>query len=421
MSNLLIQLLISVLFSSSFVFTSAIYYPPPLYGQTSTYIDSKLYIFGGTILNINNSVTYNHEIFYLDLSSPFNTTSTYPWNNELTTLDISHIYASACVGGALQDNIFVFEGMPEILQKPDGTIAPLIYKFDSQQKTIDQPQLNVTVNILPPRRRSVQAICDSQGKMYIFDGIDDFTSNLKYIYSRMDIFNTIELLYGWSVGSVIQSGDARYGHSAVLLNNDGRIVYIGGRLISGDLLRMSDIYIYNTNLDQWEYQNAGGNVPGPRESHSSVITPDNRIIVYGGSQAVPQLAVLTVTNGNTFTWSTPEAANPIPELYSHSANLINSYYMFVTFGYLDSTNRRNSDIYILDTSNPQSYSWITSFDPNNPPNSTSSGPAVPTADDLAIQSRKVWVIGSIIGSISGFLLSVIIVLIVWIFKRKNDK
>jgi hypothetical protein len=269
--------LISVLLSSAFVLASAVYYPPPLYGQTSAYIFSKLYIFGGTILNINNSVTYNHDIFYLDLSSPFNTTSIYPWFNELTTLDISHIYASACVGGAIQDNIFVFEGTPEVLQKPDGTIAPLIYKFDSQQKIISQPQFNVSVVI--PRRKSVQAVCDNQGKMYIFGGIDDFTSNGKFIYNRMDIFDTIELKYGWSVGNVSQSGGGRYGYSAVLLNNDGRIVYIGGRLLSGDYLRMNDIYIYNTNLDQWEYQNASGNIPGARESHSSVISKETIAII----------------------------------------------------------------------------------------------------------------------------------------------
>ncbi|RGB28466.1 hypothetical protein C1646_352254 [Rhizophagus diaphanus] len=404
MSKLLINLLISVLLSSAFVSTSAIYYPPPLYGQTSAYISSRLYIFGGTILNINNSVTFNHDIFYLDLSKSFNTTSVYPWSNELTTLDISHMNASACVGGAIQDNIFVFEGMPEVLQKSDGTIAPLIYKFDSQQKTINPPQFNVTVDI--PRRRSVQAVCDNQGKMYIFGGIDDFTSTGIFIYNRMDIFNTIELSYGWKVGNVTQSGGGRYGYSAVLLNNDERIVYIGGRLLSGDYARMNDIYIYNTNLNQWEYQNAGGVVPDVREGHSSVITPDNRIIVYGGSRAVPQLAVLTLTEGNTFSWSTPDATNPIPGLYLHSANLINSYYMFVTFGYLESTNRRNNEIYILDTSKPQEYSWITNFDPKNPPNVTNSnGPAELTADDIAIQSKKVWVLGSIVGCVLGFVLS----------------
>ncbi|CAG8586742.1 19494_t:CDS:2 [Rhizophagus irregularis] len=388
MSKLLINLLISVLLSSAFVSTYAIYYPPSLYGQTSAYISSRLYIFGGTILNINNSVTFNHNIFYLDLSKPFNTTSVYPWSNELTTLDISHVNASACVGGAIQDNIFVFEGVPEVLQKSDGTIAPLIYKFDSQQKTVNPPQFNVTIDI--PRRRSVQAVCDNQGKMYIFGGIDDFTSTGIFIYNRMDIFNTIELSYGWKVGNVTQSGGGRYGYSAVLLNNDEKIVYIGGRLLSGDYVRMNDIYIYNTNLNQWEYQNAGGTVPNVREGHSSVITPDNRIIVYGGSQADPQLAVLTLTEGNTFSWSTPNAKNPIPGLYLHSANLINSYYMFVTF----------------DTSKPQEYSWITNFDPKNPPNViNSNGPAELNADDIAIQSKKVWVLGSIIGCVSGFVLS----------------
>jgi hypothetical protein len=63
-----------------------------------------------------------------------------------------------------------------------------------------------------------------------------------------------------------------------------------------------------------------------------LIASDNRIIVYGGIQATPQLAVLTIKSENTFIWSTPAAKNPIPGLYSHSANLIESNYMFVTFG-----------------------------------------------------------------------------------------
>ncbi|RIA89588.1 hypothetical protein C1645_876632 [Glomus cerebriforme] len=385
MSKLFIYFfLISAILSPSLVF--AIYYPPPLYGQTSAYISSKLYIFGGTKLNIDNTEAYNHDIFYLDLSTQFNTTSTYPWNNESISLNPSHIFASACVGGALKDNVFVFEGIPEVFQNTDGTYAPLIYMFDTQQKNISQPQVNVAMNT--PRRRNVQAICDNEGKMYIFGGIDDFTGGNggNLIYNRMDIFNTIELLYGWSTGNVALSGGGRHGYAAVLMN-DVKIIYIGGRLLSGDYSSMSDIYIYNTNLNQWSYQNARGTVPGARESHSAVITPDNRIIVYGGLKAIPQLAVLTITNENTFIWSTPDAKNPIPGLYFHSANLINSNYMFVTFGYLESTNRRNGDIYILDTSNPQSYSWITSFDPNNPPNSIPF-PVKLTANDIAIQSKK---------------------------------
>src|SRR5436190_2288025 len=134
-------LIIIILFFPALVL--AIYSPPSLYGQASAYISSKLYIFGGTILNIDNSLSFNHDIFYLDLSKSFNTTSIYPWYNESISLNISHIYASACVGGALQDNIFVFEGRPEFLQDSGGNYAPLIYKFDIQQKEISQPQINV--------------------------------------------------------------------------------------------------------------------------------------------------------------------------------------------------------------------------------------------------------------------------------------
>jgi hypothetical protein len=45
-------------------------------------------------------------------------------------------------------------------------------------------------------------------------------------------------------------------------------------------------------------------------------------------------------------------------------NLNNENVFPLYLGYLESTNRRNNDIYILDT---KEYSWITSFDPENYP------------------------------------------------------
>src|SRR5436305_3100060 len=109
--------------------------------------------------------------------------------------------------------------------------------------------------------------------MYVFGGIDYFTGNENFVYNRMDIFNTIELLYAWSVGSITQSGGGRYGYAAVLLNDNVRIVYISCRLVSGEYLKMGDIYIYNIKLDQWYYQqNVRGDIPGARESHSAVIS-----------------------------------------------------------------------------------------------------------------------------------------------------
>ena len=63
------------------------------------------------------------------------------------------------------------------------------------------------------------------------------------------------------------------GYAAVLLNDNERIVYIGGRYVNGEYLKMSDIYIYNTKVNQWYYQqNVGGDIPGGRESHSAVIS-----------------------------------------------------------------------------------------------------------------------------------------------------
>src|SRR5947208_57168 len=87
-------------------------------------------------------------------------------------------------------------------------------------------------------------------------------------------------------------------------------------------------------------------------------------------------------------------------------------FILLYLGYLGSTNRRNDDIYILDTSNSQEYSWITSFHPNN-----STPPIELTPDEKAINSKKNLFLGGIIGSIAGCILCS---LFVWYVLRRND-
>jgi hypothetical protein len=45
-------------------------------GQTSIHINNRIYFFGGTIRNIDGSVSFHDKIIYLDLLAPFNTLGT---------------------------------------------------------------------------------------------------------------------------------------------------------------------------------------------------------------------------------------------------------------------------------------------------------------------------------------------------------
>jgi hypothetical protein len=64
------------------------------------------------------------------------------------------------------------------------------------------------------------------------------------------------------------------------------------------------------------------------------IASDGRIIIYGGEAnrepASPQLCVLN-TATNPFTWSQPESKYSIPDLWLHTATMIDNY-MVVAFG-----------------------------------------------------------------------------------------
>ena len=56
-----------------------------------------------------------------------------------------------CRRGFTRQHIRI-EGQPETIKDSGGNFAPLIYKFGIQQKAINQPQINVAVNV--PRGRT---------------------------------------------------------------------------------------------------------------------------------------------------------------------------------------------------------------------------------------------------------------------------
>src|ERR1043165_8264925 len=90
-------------------FAHAYYHPPPLYGQTSIYVNSRIYFCGGTIRNIDGSVSFHNKIIYLDLLKTFNTLGTIPWyETSISPTYSNHILASACKGGQLSEKVFIY-------------------------------------------------------------------------------------------------------------------------------------------------------------------------------------------------------------------------------------------------------------------------------------------------------------------------
>ncbi|POG78882.1 hypothetical protein GLOIN_2v1532937 [Rhizophagus irregularis DAOM 181602=DAOM 197198] len=93
----------------------------------------------------------------------------------------------------------------------------------------------------------------------------------------MIVFDTISLT--WSTGSTINAPSPRLSYTATLLSN-GIIVFIGG--IETNDVDINQLALYDTKVNKWSLMTARGVTLENRNSHSAVLTPDERIIIFGG-------------------------------------------------------------------------------------------------------------------------------------------
>ncbi|CAB5180052.1 galactose oxidase [Rhizophagus irregularis] len=331
----------------------------PRDAPTANIIGNKLYILGGDVMISDGSYQPTNDFFYLDVTNiPFNNTL-----GRISWTDITHLgkmpansWAASALGGK-NDSIFLFGGQME----PNEENA-LVYVFDINKQEWYEPKISGNP---PLRRRNFGAVNDNLGKMYIFGGTADKYTGYPNTtdFNDMTILDTVHLT--WHEGTKEGAPIPRTSYAVTILP-DGNIVYIGGIQKSTDgtyeYVDMSEIAIYDTIHDKWSTMIAEGEIPGIRGEHTAVLTPDGRIIVYGGETkhvaAFPQLCVLNTTT-KPFTWSLPESFNPIPDLWLHTATIVGNY-MVVAFGF-SPTHGRTSDVYILDLSEENLYKWSVLF------------------------------------------------------------
>ncbi|CAB4426725.1 unnamed protein product [Rhizophagus irregularis] len=98
-----------------------------------------------------------------------------------------------------------------------------------------------------------------------------------------------------------------------------------------------------------------------RNSHSAILTSDEKIIIFGGNiNVTPDLNQLAVLNTKVvpYEWSVPTPAPPLPlTTSSHSATLVGNY-MFINFGQIRPKNDsliQKPFFYILDVRN---FTWV---------------------------------------------------------------
>lgn len=190
---------------------SQITYNPDLrFAHTSTLIDNKIYILGGSIPPRSANLTSPKESFlYLDVSTPFDT-------SEVRYIDISsnnkvppHLYSVAIKGGSNNGTLFLYGG------QSFGGQMELVYAFDPQHTTWSVPKITgappVGTNFMFP-------VIDYNGLLYLFGGSGTVFTNDMYI------LDTIYL--SWKKASSINAPSSRDGYSAVFLPNKS-IIYIG--------------------------------------------------------------------------------------------------------------------------------------------------------------------------------------------------
>ncbi|CAG8550127.1 22618_t:CDS:2, partial [Cetraspora pellucida] len=137
----------------------------------------------------------------------------------------------------------------------------------------------------------------------------------------------------------INTPSSRRSYRAITLPDDN-ILYIGGlndginptdTLASLLLMPMDNLPLYNTKTNTWTIMNITGPTPPSRVYFSAVLTPDGRIIIFGGYQLLSgTYGDLWILDIITYQWSVGKILNPIANLnlVGHTATLVDNY-MFV--------------------------------------------------------------------------------------------
>ncbi|CAG8552398.1 12702_t:CDS:1, partial [Funneliformis caledonium] len=169
--------------------------------HTATFID-KLYILGG--YNVTQSddggEIIGKQFFVNDTSVTFE----FPQWKDLTNINIIPAHAGAAsVKGVDNKTLILYGG--RTFEKNENMNS--VYMFDTLNNTWS------TYEETYPHKRSLSALIDSNGKMYLFGGRE----NNGEIVNKMLILDTVNL--SWSEGSSLNAPCARINYGAIILPN----------------------------------------------------------------------------------------------------------------------------------------------------------------------------------------------------------
>lgn len=135
----------------------------------------------------------------------------------------------------------------------------------------------------------------------------------------------------------------RDSHSAVLVEH--RMIVFGG---SNGTKKVNSINILDLRTKEWSQPICQGVAPCPRESHTATLVGEDKLVIFGGSGegGVNYLNDLHVLDLKAMLWTSPEVKGDIPvPRDSHSSVAVGSK-LFVYGG--DCGDRYQGDVHVLD-------------------------------------------------------------------------
>ncbi|RHZ81949.1 hypothetical protein Glove_116g49 [Diversispora epigaea] len=398
------------------------YVPEPRVGHNSVIIHNRLLVFGGWKVNESTDKSY-YEMVYIDLIKPFDSKNQSWYLVEEGNLPVYTDLSTAIVSTLDDDIIYLIGGYRRNVTTNEYDYSNLVYMYN--YSTTRWTPLKVD-NVTP--RQEIMGVINNEGTIYIFGGVNsaNYNGTAGTLYNDMQIFNVSTMV--WSKLNIIYnlpSPSATY--TASILTN-GIIVYLGGfefdkgtftnesEFISeSNYSSMKTIRRFDTLKSEWAQTNVtGGDDISPRAYHSSVLTTDGYIILFGGFAhsipASPKLAILD-TNKDIYEWKIPASSNSSPFLYGHTANLYGNY-MIVTFG--RNYSHLNTEIFLFDVIN---YTWVSTY---TPPITITTETNVPTDTNVSIMTIKS-ALGIGLGVAGGVILIILVSIGVFFLRRYRAK
>ncbi|RIB28682.1 hypothetical protein C2G38_2137200 [Gigaspora rosea] len=376
---------------------------------------SSLIVIG---LNTKNP-RFTDEVLYLNLLNSFNIISP-PWSQITASPIPTPLFDAMPCLSTDGSTVYLVGGMTQDKQNSSILMIPQpsVYAFNTNNLQWTTPNIDNFNNTFLGRV-DMNGVADSNGKYYFFGGyLTNLTAETtSIVYNDTNIFDTKAMR--WLTLTLPKTPSSRIFYSVVL--KDNLIFYIGG--ISNDgIIDMNEIPSFDTVNLKWLSMTTRGDSIGSRSGHSTVLTQDGLILIYGGigsakSQVQPEVATLDV-GVTPYAWKAITTNNAPPQsLVYHSAALY-GIYMIVAFGQIVTSQPLpssaqlafNTNLYILNTKN---YTWVNTFDASN----------IYGSNSTSLKNSNSFSLGAKIGIGIGVVAAIGIIAVVgfFLYKKYNNR